>query len=105
MSGDIRIMVDKLLYTSFGQKVVSSVFGLAFALLFHRVCKDNCTSYYAPYVNEIEGNIFKLEDTCYEYTPYIIDCEGNTEILNPYDVNTKPVNKIAVSIKSNISDN
>lgn len=99
---DLRLVVDKLMYTSFGQKVVSGIFGLAIALLFHRVCKDNCTVYYAPYVTEIQGNVFKLEDTCYKYEPYMVKCTEEQKILNPYDVNTTPDNKINV-VKSFIS--
>jgi hypothetical protein len=105
MPGDIRTVINKLLYTPLGQKVVSAIFGLAIALLFHRVCKDNCTTYFAPYVNEIQGNIFRLEDTCYQYTPYMVNCNGNTKILNPYDINSKPENRLELTIKSNISDN
>jgi hypothetical protein len=100
---DLRPIVDRLMYTSFGQKLVSSIFGLALALLFHRVCKDNCTIYYAPYVSEVEGNVFKLEDTCYKYEPYMTKCMDEQQILNPYDVNTKPENKIQV-VKSYISE-
>ena len=39
----VRTAVDKLLYTPFGQILTSAIFGLAIALLFKRVCKDNCT--------------------------------------------------------------
>lgn len=102
MTNNVRLVVDKLFYSKTGQIVTSGIFGLAIALLFQRVCKDNCTVYYAPYVDEISNRSFKLEDTCYKYTPYMVKCQENGT-LDPYDINTKPLNKI--SIQSNISEN
>jgi hypothetical protein len=88
-----RDIVDKLLYTQIGQKIISSIFGLAIALLFHRTCKDNCVKFFAPHVKDIEGNTFRLDETCFQYTPYIVDC-SNTEVLFPYDVRNIPENKL-----------
>jgi|SaaInl85LU_5_DNA_1037374.scaffolds.fasta_scaffold41192_2 hypothetical protein len=104
--GDIRTMIDKLFYTYQGQLIVSSIIGLGISLLFHRVCKDNCTAYYAPYIEEVKDQVFRLEDTCYKYTPYVVQCqEDKIPILNPYDVNKKPDNKIVVKIRSNLAEN
>jgi len=105
MTEFVRFSVDKLLYTSFGQMLVSAIFGLALALMFHRVCKNGCVLYLAPHLDEIKGQVFKLEDTCYTYKPHIVNCAKKNDILNPYNVNTKPVNKINFTIKSNISEN
>lgn len=103
--GDIRTIIDKLFYTYQGQLIVSSIIGLGISLLFHRVCKDNCTAYYAPYIEEVKDQIFKLEDTCYKYTPRVVQCQDDkVPILNPYDVNTKPDNKIVVKIRSNLAE-
>jgi hypothetical protein len=99
----VRYSVDKLLYTLFGQMLVSAIIGLAIALLFHRVCKNDCVLYLAPHIDEIKDKIFKLEDTCYKYEPHIVDCSKKQTILNPYNVNTKPINKI--EIKSTLLDN
>ena len=106
MTEFVRSSVDKILYTSFGQLLISAIFGLAISLLFHRVCKSGCIVYYAPYIDEIKDKVFKLEDTCYQYTPHMIKCSNiqKQEILNPYNVNDEPTNKIQ-KIKSNITDN
>lgn len=104
MKNNIRLVVDKLFYTPIGQLITSVIFGLALALLFRRICKENCTLYFAPYIEEIKGKIFKLEDTCYKYTPYIVNCNVKQDILNPYDIGVKPENKI-ITYKSNIMDN
>lgn len=100
----IEIALNRLLYTPMGQLLLSAIFGLALGLLFKRVCKGNCTKYFAPYVDEVEGQVFKLEDTCYEYAPYIVNCDQEKgDILEPYNVNSKPDNKI--DVKSNINNN
>ena len=103
----LRESINKLLYTPIGQFIVSAIFGLALALLFKRVCKDNCTAYFAPYIDEIEGKVFQLEDTCYEYTPYMVNCDKTNNVLKPYDINAKPENKIAEppKIRSYITNN
>lgn len=103
MASGIRTVIDKLLYTKTGQIITSCIFGIAFALLFQRVCKENCTKYFAPYIEEVHGKVFKLEDTCYKYSPYIVKCEGAKNVLDPYEANAKPVNKLVY--KSNISEN
>ena len=60
-----RNIINKLLYTSVGQKIISSIFGLAIALLFHRVCKNNCVVFFAPRVEDIQDKIL--------YTGYVCD--------------------------------
>lgn len=103
MIGDTRSIIDKLLYTPNGQMIISAIIGLGISSLFHRVCKDNCTEYYAPYIEEVKDNIFKLEDTCYKYIPYVVECKTEkVPILYPYDVNDKPDNKIVSRVKSNM---
>jgi len=88
-----RNIINKLLYTSVGQKIISSIFGLAIALLFHRVCKNNCVVFFAPRVEDIQGKIFKLDETCFQYTPYMVDCTDKN-VLYPYDMQNIPDNKI-----------
>ncbi len=101
----IRHIINRLLYTYEGQIIVSAVFGLALGLLFHKACKGKCTNYYAPYIDEISGKIFKLEDTCYIYKPKMIKCNSKQTILNPYNTEDNPINKIDISIKTNINEN
>ena len=104
MSIVLRTSLNRILYTPYGQTLFSALLGLAFALLFNRVCKSGCTVYYAPHIDEINDKIFKLEDTCYKYTPYVVDCRNKQNILLPYDINANPINKIK-KIQSNISEN
>lgn len=97
----MRETIDTLFYTDNGQIVVSCIIGLGIAFMFKRVCADNCTIYRAPLISEIEGKKFKLEDTCYQYSPIIVDCDNKQNILIPYDINDKPDNKIKSFINEN----
>jgi hypothetical protein len=90
----INSTVDRLFYSTEGHIVVSALFGLALALVFRRVCKDNCTEYYAPFIKDIENKKFKIEDTCYEYKPYSVKCDTSQKIYTSYNINTKPDNKV-----------
>ena len=90
----LKSVVDRLFYEKNGQILVSAIFGLAIALMFHRVCKDNCIVFYAPHINEITDREFNLEGTCYKYKPYNVKCNSNDKIIDSYNINTKPDNKL-----------
>ena len=91
---EIKEILNRLLYTSMGQMFISALFGLSLALLFKRVCKDNCTIYIAPKKEEIEGKIFKLEDTCYKYKTKQVKCNNKEKPIMFYDGYEKPDNQI-----------
>jgi len=102
----IKTSVNKLLYEPFGQGILCAIFGLALSLMFHRVCKGDCTDYFAPNLNEIKNKIFKLENECYTYTPYVVKCGNEENVLKPYDINTRPDNYIKeATFFSNIMNN
>jgi len=89
---DTRNMIDRLFYSSVGQLIISSLFGLSLALLFNRVCKENCILYFAPKYDDIDNKIFKLEDTCYKYRMVNVSCNKNP--VGAYDGTIKPSNQI-----------
>ena len=89
---NIRYSIDRLFYTEIGQIIISAIFGISLALVFNRVCKDNCTLYFAPKYNEISNNIFKIEDTCYKYKTVNTVC--NDKALDQYNGNNSPSNQI-----------
>jgi hypothetical protein len=91
----LRVTIDRLFYDETGQIIVSALFGLALALLFRRICKDNCVLYSAPDIKDIEGNIFNLENTCYKYKSYPVKCNSIDKPLDPYDINKTPDNLIS----------
>ena len=90
----LKGVVDRLFYNPSGQMIISAIFGLALALMFHRVCKDNCTVYYAPHIQDIENKEFKLEDTCYKYKPTSVKCNPKDKPLEDYDDSMKPTNTL-----------
>jgi hypothetical protein len=87
---DFKSVINKLFYEPIGQMIVSAIFGLALSFMFVRVCKGDCTNYFAPNVNDIQDKIFKIEDTCYTYTPKA--CKCNDKPLENYNNKTKPEN-------------
>jgi len=89
---DTKDIIDRLFYNETGQIFISSLFGVSLALLFNRVCKDNCVLYYAPRPEDIDGKIFKLEDTCFKYKVKTTNCNNNP--LEQYSTNVTPDNKI-----------
>lgn len=89
---DTRNMIDRLFYSSMGQLIISALFGLSLALLFNRVCKENCVLYFAPKYDDINNNIFKLEDTCYKYKTINVGCNENP--IYSYNGSIKPSNQI-----------
>jgi hypothetical protein len=90
----LTIAIHRLFYEKEGQIVVSALFGLALAIVFRRVCKDNCVIYFAPDVKEMKNKVFQIEDTCYKYKPYSVKCNRNDKIYKSYSINDNPENKI-----------
>ena len=78
-----RNLIDRLFYTNIGQIMISALFGISLALIFNRVCKENCTIYFAPKHEEINNKIFKLEETCYKYSTFNVPC--NDKALQQYN--------------------
>lgn len=71
----LQNMVARLFYTKLGQIFISAIFGLAIAFLFQRVCKDRkCIIIHAPPMKNIEQKVFLVDETCYQYTPFVVDC-------------------------------
>lgn len=71
----LRDMVARLFYTKMGQIFISALFGLAIAFMFQRVCKDRkCIVIHAPPMKNIEKEIFLVNEECYQYTPFVVDC-------------------------------
>lgn len=89
---EIKSIVEKLFYNQTGQIIVSVIFGLSLALMFNRVCKDNCLIYYAPHIEDIDNKMFKIEDTCYKYKMKNVKC--NDKPIEQYNDNLHPDNKI-----------
>jgi len=91
---NMKDIINRLFYNETGQMFISGLIGLSLALLFKRVCKENCTLYIAPRKEEIEGKTFKLEDTCYKYSTYNVKCNDNEKQILYYDGSETAENQI-----------
>ena len=72
-------MIGSFLRTRVGSIVISVVLGLGLAALFRRACQgDNCVVVRAPRSEEVEKYYYKVNESCYKYTPYPVDCSAVT---------------------------
>lgn len=88
----IKDIISRLFYTETGQTLISALFGLSLALIFKRVCKENCVLYIAPNNNDIDGKIFKFEEQCYKYSKINVKC--NEKPVENYNGPNTPENKL-----------
>ena len=89
----LKDIIDRLFYNETGQAFISALFGLSLALIFKRVCKENCVLYIAPSKDEIDGKIFKFEDGCYKYSKVNVKC--NEHPVENYSGSITPENKLS----------
>lgn len=55
--------------------ILSIILGFGLATMFKVVCKDKtCIVIKGPPMKEIKDTIYRIDDTCYKYTPIAIDC-------------------------------
>ena len=74
-------MINKLLDNSTGRIIFSVILGLGFASLFRRSCKNNCVIIKGPNQKEISKNIYNFDKKCYKYSPVMVKCIKNKQIL------------------------
>ena len=68
-------MITKIMDTEYGSLIISIIIGLGLASFFKKVCKNGrCVIIKGPAINEINKNIYKIDDECYKYTPYVTNC-------------------------------
>ena len=69
-------MIEDLLNTPMGQLVLSVILGLGLAAVFKKVCTgQNCIVVQSPDLKEIDKYYYKIDSTCFKYTPYVSECE------------------------------
>jgi len=87
--------LKRILYTEFGQKLLSIVLGLGLATLFRKVCKGrNCMVFKAPPLNDIETSTYKQNGKCYQFTYETVSCDTKKSIIeftdSPDDIAESP---------------
>lgn len=88
----LKEIISRLFYTETGQAFVSALIGLSLALIFKRVCKENCVLYIAPNKDDIDGKVFKFEEGCYKYSKVNVKC--NEKPVENYSGSETPENKL-----------
>lgn len=74
---------QKLLNSKEGQIGISIILGLGLATMFRQSCKKgSCIVIQGPKLAEIQNTHYRLDDDCYKYSPYIVDCDSMTEIVS-----------------------
>lgn len=69
-------MLASVLNSEAGSILVSIIIGLGLASFFKKVCKDGrCIVIKGPDVNEIQKNVYKIDNECYTYTPTATQCK------------------------------
>ena len=74
---------SNILSNETGQILVSIILGFGLSSLFRKVCNGrNCIIIKGYDPKSINGNIYKYENTCYKYKPYITKCSKNNIRIN-----------------------
>ena len=68
----------ELFATKTGKIIISIIWGLGLAFMFHQSCKgNNCIIIQAPKKEEVEDKIFYYgENNCYKYNTKITSCKN-----------------------------
>jgi hypothetical protein len=68
-------MLDRL-KTPEGRAILSTVIGIGLAVLFRATCKNGiCVVVKGPDNAKVEGNVFRLGSSCYNYTRFATLCK------------------------------
>jgi len=69
----------KFINSDQGSIAVSILFGLALAGLFRQTCKTrNCIVVKGPKMAEVKNKIYRIDNKCFKYIPYVVECEKNS---------------------------
>tara|TARA_B110000261_G_scaffold164070_2_gene212072 strand:+ start:3347 stop:3589 length:243 start_codon:yes stop_codon:yes gene_type:complete len=77
------VNIKRLLYSKFGNVVISILLGLGLATLFRKVCNDrNCLLFKGPNLSNIRGKTFKYNEKCYKYKENATTCDKTKKIID-----------------------
>lgn len=69
------MFIRKVMQDEFGAIVISIILGLGLAAMFQRACSgDGCMIVKAPKLDELRRYTYKLNDSCYKYSPEVVPC-------------------------------
>lgn len=71
-------VIREVMQSDAGAILVSILLGMGLAALFQRACSGaSCVVLRAPNPNEVAKHVYKVQEDCYKYTPYVALCDGN----------------------------
>jgi hypothetical protein len=74
-------MLSNIMSSHAGVNLISIVLGLGFATFFRKVCKDGrCVVINGPNITEIKNAVYKIDNTCYKYTPVVTACKRRSTV-------------------------
>lgn len=70
-------MISGFLDSQQGRIIISIILGFGLATIFRKVCKDNnCVVVNGPKKSETDKYVYKIENDCYKYKPYVTPCKS-----------------------------
>ena len=54
--------------------LLSILWGFGLSMIFRKMCTEDCTLVIPVLPKDIEGKLFKHEDSCYSYSAEVTDC-------------------------------
>ena len=74
--------LDKFVHSSTGKIMMSIILGLGLATFFRAVCKGKqCRIIRAPPLEELDDQIYRFDDKCYEFKKNPVKCDSNKNII------------------------
>jgi hypothetical protein len=68
-------ILSKVLNSNTGSILVSIILGLGISAIFRRACSGKaCVVIKAPPVKDTSGFVYRIDNNCYKYTPYVTKC-------------------------------
>ena len=75
--------LKRLVSSDFGVKMLSIILGLGLATLFRKVCKGrNCMVFKGAPMNEVEQNVYKNNNKCYQFVYENVKCDTKKSIID-----------------------
>jgi hypothetical protein len=77
------MFLQRFVKSSTGKILMSILLGLGLATLFRQSCSGkNCKVYKAPPFEDIENNVYKIDNQCYKFNKNNITCKSNRKTLD-----------------------
>lgn len=68
----------EILNDSTGAKIAAVILGFGLAAIFRTACRgNNCVIVKSPDKEDLQRYYYKLEDECFKYTPYAVQCDDD----------------------------